>query len=450
MSSDWRSIKLAEVTTKIGSGQTPRGGKDVYNGGEYALIRSQNVYNDGFSVGGLAYIDQNQAQELSNVEVRFGDVLLNITGDSVARCCGVPQWLIPARVNQHVCILRADPVYLDSGFLRYFIVTPSCQGQLLSLASGGATRNALTKGMLDSLEIIFPPLREQKAIAHILGTLDDKIELNRKTNETLEAMAKALFKSWFVDFDPVRAKAEGRPTGLPAEISDLFPDSFEDSELGEIPSGWEISLLGDHIDLIKGRSYKSDELNPSTTALVTLKSFHRNGGYRPDGLKGFTGEYKEQQVVKPGELVIALTDVTQAAEVIGRPAIVKSDSHCSTLVASLDVGIVRPKTTGCLSTPYLYFLMLAPRYVQHILGYTSGTTVLHLAKDGASNFPLPIGSLPLLNHFAQLADSILRQVDASARQSELLAKTRDALLPKLISGEIRIPDAEKILEEVGV
>ena len=94
--------------------------------------------------------------------------------------------------------------------------------------------------------------------------------------------------------------------------------------------------------------------------------------------------------------------------------------------------------------------MLTPRYVQHILGYTSGTTVLHLAKDGASNFPLPIGSLPLLNHFAQLADSILRQVDASARQSELLAKTRDALLPKLISGEIRIPDAEKMLEEVGV
>jgi len=263
-------------------------------------------------------------------------------------------------------------------------------------------------------------------------------------------MAKALFKSWFVDFDPVRAKAEGRPTGLPAEISDLFPDSFEDSELGEIPSGWEIAPLGDHIDLIKGRSYKSDELNPSITALVTLKSFHRNGGYRPDGLKGFTGEYKEQQVVKPGELVIALTDVTQAADVIGRPAIVKSDSQFSTLVASLDVGIVRPKGTGCLSTPYLYFLMLTPRYVQHILGYTSGTTVLHLAKDGASNFLLPIGSLPLLNHFAQLADSILRQVDASARQSELLVKTRDALLPKLISGEIRIPDAEKMLEEVGV
>ena len=350
---------------------------------------------------------------------------------------------------QRVITLRGKKGLVDNTFLKYLLLSRPFQEDLEARATG-TTVVGIKQSVLRKIDLSFPSFLEQKAFAHILGTLDDKIELNRKTNETLEAMAKALFKSWFVDFDPVRAKAEGRPTGLPAEISDLFPDSFEDSELGEIPSGWEISLLGDHIDLIKGRSYKSDELNPSTTALVNLKSFHRNGGYRPDGLKGFTGEYKEQQVVKPGELVIALTDVTQAAEVIGRPAIVKSDSHCSTLVASLDVGIVRPKATGCLSTPYLYFLMLAPRYVQHILGYTSGTTVLHLAKDGASNFPLPIGSLPLLNHFAQLADSILRQVDASARQSELLAKTRDALLPKLISGEIRIPDAEKMLEEVGV
>ena len=283
MSSDWRSIKLAEVTTKIGSGQTPRGGKDVYNGGEYALIRSQNVYNDGFSASGLAYIDQNQAQELSNVEVRPGDVLLNITGDSVARCCGVPQWVIPARVNQHVCILRADPVYLDSGFLRYFIITPSCQGQLLSLASGGATRNALTKGMLDSLEIIFPPLPDQKAIAHILCTLDDKIELNRKSNETLEAMAKALFKSWFVDFDPVRAKAEGRPTGLPAEISDLFPDSFEDSELGEIPSGWAIKKIGDVISRFPvGKRFDQKTVSPKGSIPVLDQSASGIVGYHDE------------------------------------------------------------------------------------------------------------------------------------------------------------------------
>ena len=350
---------------------------------------------------------------------------------------------------QRVITLRGKKGLVDNAFLKYLLLSRPFQEDLAARATG-TTVVGIKQSVLRKIDLAFPSFLDQRAIAHILGTLDDKIELNRKTNETLEAIAQALFKSWFVDFDPVRAKAEGRPTGLPADISDLFPDSFEDSELGEIPRGWEIAPLGDHIDLIKGRSYRSDELNSSSTALVTLKSFQRNGGYRPDGLKQFTGEYKEQQIVKPGELVIALTDVTQAADVIGRPAIVKSDSHCSTLVASLDVGIIRRRANGCLSTPYLYFLMLTPRYVQHILGYTSGTTVLHLAKDGASSFTLPIGSLPLLNHFAQLADLILRQVDASARQSELLAKTRDALLPKLISGELRIPDAEKLLEEAGV
>jgi len=395
----------------------------------------------------VRYVSDETYREWFRGHPRPGDILF-VNKGTPGRVCLAPD-PIDFCIAQDMVALRADKSAVSPQYLFAALRSPQVKASIDNMHVGTMIPH-FKKGDFDKLLIPLPSRSDQERIGGIYCDFSLAIENKRKTNDTLEAMAKALFKSWFVDFDPVRAKTEGHPTGLPAEISDLFPDSFEDSELGEIPSGWEIALLGDHIDLIKGRSYKSDELNPSTTALVTLKSFQRNGGYRPDGLKGFTGEYKEQQVVKPGELVIALTDVTQAADVIGRPAIVKSDSHCSTLVASLDVGIVRPKTTGCFSTPYLYFLMLTPRYVQHILGYTSGTTVLHLAKDGASNFPLPIGSLPLLNHFAQLADSILRQVDASARQSELLAKTRDALLPKLISGEIRIPDAEKMLEEVGV
>jgi type I restriction enzyme S subunit len=443
MRTEWQTLPIGEIG-KVVTGKTPSTAVDHYYGGEYPF------YTPSDMDGRKRLESTKRSLSTEGIDSIRGSI---IEADAVmVSCIGSDMGKVAIAANKGATNQQINAISVSQGFDPEYIYyeLSTRKDELQMLATGGSAQPILNKGHFCQIEICVPPLPEQKAIAHILGTLDDKIELSRKTNETLEAMAKALFKSWFVDFDPVRAKAEGRPTGLPDEISDLFPDSFEDSELGEIPSGWEIALLGDHIDLIKGRSYKSDELNPSTTALVTLKSFHRNGGYRPDGLKGFTGEYKEQQVVKPGELVIALTDVTQAAEVIGRPAIVKSDSQWSTLVASLDVGIVRPKATGCLSTPYLYFLMLVPRYVQHILGYTSGTTVLHLAKDGASNFPLPIGSLPLLNHFAQLADSILRQVDASARQSELLAKTRDTLLPKLISGELRIPDAEKMLEEVGV
>ena len=205
---DWTLKKLGRACIKIGSGATPRGGKEVYvPSGPYALIRSQNVLNDGFRHDGLAYIGEQHAFELAGVEVLEGDVLLNITGDSVARACQVDPHVLPARVNQHVAIIRPDPAKLDPGFLRYFLVCPETQAKLLSWAGSGGTRNALTKGMIEAFDVPAPEdIREQRAIARVLGTLDDKIELNRRMNATQEAMAGALFQSWFVDFDPVRPR----------------------------------------------------------------------------------------------------------------------------------------------------------------------------------------------------------------------------------------------------
>ena len=154
MNNEWRKIALGDVCTKIGSGATPRGGRDVYlQDGPYSLIRSQNIYNDGFHREGLAFISDHHSDELRNVEVFDGDVLLNITGDSVARVCQVPQDVLPARVNQHVAIIRPDSTNLDPGYLRYCLTSPEMQTLLLSWAGSGGTRNALTKGMIESLEL---------------------------------------------------------------------------------------------------------------------------------------------------------------------------------------------------------------------------------------------------------------------------------------------------------
>ena len=262
------TVQLGNVCSKIGSGATPRGGKEAYKGGTTTLIRSQNIYNDGFHRDGLVYIDDNQSFELRNVDVQQNDILLNITGDSVARCCQVAADVLPARVNQHVAIIRPKPSALDARFLRYVLVSYDYQSRLLALASAGATRPALTKMMIEGLDVPAPPLPEQRAIAHILGTLDDKIELNRRMNETLEAIARALFKSWFVDFDPVRAKAEGRDPGLPKHLADLFPDSFEDSELGEIPKGWEMTRFADTADITGGGTPKT------SVALTGVATYH--------------------------------------------------------------------------------------------------------------------------------------------------------------------------------
>jgi len=323
----------------------------------------------------------------------------------------------------------------DQRFAYYFLKEFDFRGY-----NSGSAQPSLNRNFIHPVLVDVPPVSEQRAIAHILGALDDKIELNRRMNETLEAMARALFKSWFVDFDPVRAKAEGRDPGLPKPFADLFPTRLVDSELGEIPEGWEMGPLGELIQTVKGRSYKSEELVESDTALVTLKSFARGGGYRPDGLKSFAGTYKPEQVVKPGELVIACTDVTQAAEVIGRPAIVRGTSSYRILVASLDTLIVRPRDAS-MTRAFLYFLGGTEAFVAHTYAHTTGTTVLHLAKKAVPSFMFARPSKQLVEQFDALAGPALDRIQALEEESGTLAALRDTLLPKLISGELRTGDA---------
>ena len=184
-------IRLGDVCIKIGSGATPRGGKDTYKIDGIPLIRSQNVLDFSFSNAGLAFIDDNQARLLNSVTVQENDVLINITGDSVARVCIIPTDYVPARVNQHVAIVRANTDKADPYYLLYLL--QFLKPQLLSIGSSGGTRNALTKQMLENLEINIPLLSEQIKIGRILRVLDDKITNNKKINHHLEQMAQAIF-----------------------------------------------------------------------------------------------------------------------------------------------------------------------------------------------------------------------------------------------------------------
>ena len=327
----------------------------------------------------------------------------------------------------------------DPRFISYLL-----RGLDFSSHSDKAAVPGLNRNHLHEEPVRIPTdVREQRAIAHVLGTLDDKIELNRRMNATLEAMARALFRSWFVDFGPVRAKMEGRDTGLPKDIADLFPDRLVDSELGEIPEGWKSTRL-DHVATItKGRSYRRRELVASDTALVTLKSFARGGGYRPDGLKSFGGVYKNEQVVEPGEVVVACTDVTQAAEVVGRSAIVGKASSFRTLVASLDLLIVRP-TNVAPGRGFVYYLTGTEGFVAHSLARTTGTTVLHLSKDAVASFRFVLPPRLLMERFEHCADSPRARIQVNASAVGLLADLRDTLLPKLVSGDLRVTGLEPV------
>ena len=348
-------------------------------------------------------------------------------------------------LGQRLITLRGKPDLLNNTYLKFVMQAAFVQNQLKA-RSTGTTVLGISQRELRNVEIPLPPLSEQHRIAHILGPLDEKIELNRQMNEILEATARAIFKSWFVDFDPVKAKVEGhKPPCMDTETAALFPSAFQDSPLGKIPEGWTAEKIGNLVEIVKGKSYRSSELAESDTALVTLKSIMRGGGYRPDGLKPYTGKYKPEQIITPGELVVSYTDVTQEAEVVGKPAIVRGDERYQTLVASLDLGIIRP-LESTVSILFLYCLFRERRFQSHIYGYADGTTVLHLSKDGVPSYQFALPPEKLRCLFDSVAKPLFDKIESNENESRTLAQTRDTLLPKLLSGEIRVDDTDEILE----
>lgn len=389
---------------------------------------------NAFSQDGLAFISDEQAAELRNVEVLQHDVLLNITGDSVARACEVDARVLPARVNQHVAIVRPNPDEVNPRFLLYWLVSPDTQAHLLTMAGGGATRNALTKSMIEGLQLPQPPLPIQEAIASVLASLDDKIALNRRMNETLEAMARALFRSWFVDFDPVRAKAEGRPTGLPADLDTLFPSEFEDSPLGEIPNGWRAGTVSDVAGM--GRQ----QVNPGDApdevfAHFSIPAF--DAGRNPILEVGFAIK-SNKLVVTPGSILVSklnphiprvwLTDVDPAYRAVG----------------STEFFVLQAKAPH--SSAFLYSLMSSPEFAVDLQTLVTGTSNSHqrVQPEAFMSYSLAVPSDETATAFESLVKPLLDQVLANRKEMAQLAKTRDELLPRLLSGEIEVAEEAEV------
>lgn len=431
----WQRVELGDVCLKIGSGATPRGGQKVYlDAGEYKLIRSQNVYNEGFSAEGLVFLTEHHAKELSSVELELGDVLLNITGDSVARCCQVNESHLPGRVNQHVCIIRPDPKKLNPQFLRYWLISPQMQTLMLSWADSGGTRKALTKGMIESFEIPCPPLDEQKAIAHILGTLDDKIELNQQMNRTLEAIARALFKSWFIDFDPVRAKLDGRqPAGMDAETAALFPAEFEDSAIGKIPKGWKVVPLPEAIEVNPTRSLSKGKNAP----YLDMKNMPTQG-HRPDGW--IYREFGSGTKFIQGDTLLAR--ITPCLE-NGKTAFVDFLHDGEVGWGSTEYIIFRPKAP--LPVEFGYFLARSDELRNHaIVNMTGSSGRQRVPVDCFSSYLLAVPSDSIARRFGQAVVPFMKIIKANSEQNSFLISIRDVLSPNLLSGRVCICEVEEV------
>jgi type I restriction enzyme S subunit len=388
-----------------------RGAKIVNMGELFAFPRLFNVE--------MKRVDIDSGEE-GKFSLKAGDLLFarrSLVAEGAGKCSIVKEVEGVTVFESSIIRARVDATKADSEYL-YYTFSSVVGRNLLGTILRQTAVSGITGTDLVELEIPLPPVAEQKAIAHILGTLDDKIELNRKTNETLEAIAKALFKSWFVDFDPVRAKAEGRPTGLPAEISDLFPDSFEDSELGEIPSGWEVGGLEEFLVLQRGFDLPAPQ--------------RIKGAYPVVAASGVSGNHNEPMAFAPGV-------VTGRSGVLGKVFYIQTDFF--PLNTTLWAKEFR------LATPiYGYFLLCDIDFAV----FNAGSAVPTLNRNhlGSLRFPLPPKALVV--SFTEVAVDLMKRKEGIVAETSNLSATRDALLPKLISGEIRIPDAEKMLEEVGI
>lgn len=345
---------------------------------------------------------------------------------------------------QRLITLRGKRDLLDNTYLRYLIQSAFVQSQLIARASG-TTVLGIKQSELRKVSLPIPPLAEQKAIAHILGMLDEKIELNRRMNGTLEGIARAVFKSWFVDFDPVRAKLDGRqPAGMDSATAALFPDSFEESEAGKVPRGWKIQPIGEYVTLQRGKTYKSSLKGQPGPYLLGLASIERNGGFRSDKLVTYGGECPENLLVSSGDMYVSLKDVTQSADLLGSVAKVPS---------WIEVGRMTQDTVKLVFSPnapsrhLVYRTLLEPDYREHCKSHATGTTNLGLSREDFLGYPLLVPPTEVQQRFDELINQLDSKTDVNVRESQTLSTLRDTLLPKLLSGEIRVGEAREMVGE---
>lgn len=332
---------------------------------------------------------------------------------------------------QRVITLRGKDGVVDNTFLKFLLQSKGIQEQLHG-RSTGTTVHGIRQSELRKVLLPVPPFEEQRAIAHILGTLDDKIELNRQMNETLEAMARALFKSWFVDFDPVRAKAEGRDPGLPKAIADLFPDSFEESELGEIPKGWKVRRLPDVFDINPARPLRKGQIAP----YLDMANMPTRG-HVPDQV--IDREFGSGVRFINGDTLLAR--ITPCLE-NGKTAFVDFLPEGQVGWGSTEYIVLRPKPP--LPVEFGYCLARSDGFREFAIQSMTGTSGRQrVPAESLSHYLLAVPPAKVAERFGSIIRSMFVKASEAAQESRCLSELRDSLLPKLISGEVRAGSSPK-------
>ncbi|MDU4571187.1 MAG: restriction endonuclease subunit S [Finegoldia magna] len=422
---EFKKVKLGECVDYILDyrGKTPKKSKTGI-----PTLSAKSVKNNFIDYDEVYYISRDEYNKfMSKGFPRIGDILMTMEA---------PLGLVATLdrddvgLGQRIVTIRGKKDFLDNNYLKFYLQSPKGQHELYSRATG-TTVVGISQKNLKNIDIVIPSLENQIRIGRILNNYNIKIEINNKIISNLESQAQAIFKSWFVDFEP-------------------FQDgNFVESELGMIPEGWEVRELKDVSKRINGFSYTSKDIfDESNINMITIKNFDRNGGLQNDSIKPISknSRIKKDHYLKTNDILMACTDLTQKADIIGGVLLYFENENFDNEIFSMDLIKLVPFEKD--DTFFFYYYLKNPIFKLFAENASSGTTVLHLSKKAVDNFNIVYPTKKHIDRFNDYVFPIIKKQRNLLNQNTKLAELRDALLPKLMAGEIDVSNIKIEGEEV--
>ena len=412
----WATSKINNIAEVVTKGTTPTTYGMPFVDSGVNFIKAEALNGDSaLDSSGFAFVSESTHEKLKRSILAEGDILITIAGAQVGRCGIVRPEHLPANTNQAVGIIRVHRKRANPGFVYYFFKNPQTFQMCQGIGSQAAQPN-INLTVLKGFDLPLPDLRTQDALVEILSAYDDLIKNNQRRIALLEEAARLLYREWFVHF--------------------RFPGHEHVSIIDGLPEGWERQPISGLADIFRGKSYRSSELVDSDgQPFINLKCVNRFGGFRISGMKWFRGKHKELHLTVPGDVLIAVTDMTRNAMIVAQAARVPMTVG-DNAIYSMDLVKAIPKTD--VEPEWFYGMLRFSQFSAVVREEATGATVLHLKPRHLENWEAVVPPPPLRGLFSEQFGAILQQVDNLEVQSANCAQARDLLLPRLMNGEIAV------------
>ena len=414
LSLEWSEIEIGNLG-KIVTGKTPRTAIEDNYGGDILFLTPSDNMDVKYVYKTKKTLTKKGLNEVKNCLIPKNSVCVSCIG-TVGNVVLTTEETI---TNQQINSIIVNDNF-DNDFVYYLMVLVG--KRLYYLSQTSSVVPIINKSTFSKELVKVPPLDSQKKISSILSTIDNKIEKLQNINNKLQLLSKNIFKYYMEDFVP------------------FLKNGVKSTELGDIPKDWNVCTFDSITNIYNGYSYKGNELQPSNSAMVTIKNFNRDGTFRVDGFKEivYSDKIKEHHFVNENDVLISCTDVTQDADIIGNCVVLLDNQSYSEIIMSMDLVKVESNIDE-INNFLLATILKSYRFKMHILGYVNGTTVLHLDKKGIKKFKLALpDDLSILNNLSAIMEDIYNQISINMKEINNLTKLRDTLLPKLMSGEIDV------------